>query len=186
MKKIFKIFAAVVGVVALLIVISIIVIYSQKDKIESMAQESMTKARQSEAKIILISLHTMQKMFYADFGTYTSAVLGSDQSDGIEPLRYKFGFANELAPDQQELAQIKTMAPHFDFTKNDLDKLGILPQHEMSKTINFKELAQKHGCEATKTTFKLCAIGYPADNSRLDVWTMDQDRNLVHVQDSLN
>ncbi len=185
MKKFFKIFAALVGIVILLVVITFVAIYSQKDKIEGKVQASLTKVRQSEPKVVLSSLYTMQKMFYAEFGSYTSAVTGLDQPYGIQPVRYKYGFANEIAPEKNRLMQIKATAPHFDPTKTNLDKYGVWPQHEASKSLKFEDLAKAHGCEVSKTTFKLCGIGYPADNSKLDIWTMDQDRNLVHVQDAL-
>ena len=70
---------------------------------------------------------------------------------------------------------------------DDLSKLNSDPSEEKRYKIGFAisgDEFREHcpSCAATKTEFKAVAVGR-IGSGRLDVWTIDQDRNLVNLVD---
>ena len=179
MKKAFKILAILAGVFVVLIIV-VVLIASEFGK---RAQKFQNKALQSEAKILLAGVYIQQKSFFADFNSYTSAVYGADKSFGdIKVSRYKFGFAKPV-PLENEINLLVTKAgTPVDITAINSDKLNLVPSYENSVQLEFEKLAEKYGCFVEKEKFKACAIGYLGLEDKLDVWTIDQDKNVVNVE----
>ena len=72
----------------------------------------------------------------------------------------------------------------------DLGKLGIDTSHTKRYQIGFASSGPDFAkycpeCKADTKTFKAVAIGKIGPKEKLDVWTVDQDRNLVHVIDGI-
>ncbi len=40
-------------------------------------------------------------------------------------------------------------------------------------------------CFGTKESFKMVAVGNLDEDEEMDVWTIDQNKNLIHVTDDL-
>lgn len=181
MKKALKI----LGILAALVVIIFgVMVYVgvQAGKHRNAYQAKFT---QTEAKTILLQVFISQKSFWAEYGVYTSSIMGGDRSTPIQLSRYKFGFTNVLVPDEKIKKTIVVGVPEFDPTKIDSDSLGLKPTHPDIPKIEFQKIAADYGCVATETTFKACAVGYPGDDGKVDVWTIQDDKMIVNVKSAI-
>lgn len=182
MKLILKIIGVIVG----LIVIGVIGLVIFGGKALKQQKKFQDKALQTEAKINLSMAYINQKSFWAEFGVYTSAILGESPALPDNSISsYKIGFAKPTELEASVSVQVKQMHPSFDPGLYSSDKLGVLPVNERSKSIDFDALAAQHGCVAEADKFKICAIGYAGSSENLDIWTIDQNKNLVNVVDGL-
>lgn len=125
------------------------------------------KAKQAEVAANLASLHTAMQAYFIEHGKYTT-VLNGEGGIGWKPDGYNGGGKNEKfyytygfnVPGAQE-------GVHF-FT-------GKL---ETSK----ESLGQS---TAEQTHFLVKATGDLSGNGKVDVWSIDETRNLVHETDGL-
>tara|TARA_B110001454_G_scaffold219202_1_gene252068 strand:- start:168914 stop:169462 length:549 start_codon:yes stop_codon:yes gene_type:complete len=143
------------------------------------------KALQAEAKMILLQIFISQKSFWAEHGVYTSSVLGGGKSTPIQLSRYKFGFTQVLQPDEKIRNSILNSFPEFDPTKIDSNSLGLRPAKEDIPDIDFQKIATGYGCVATAKSFKACVVGYPGDDGRVDIWTIDENKTIVNVKSAI-
>lgn len=106
-------------------------------------------------------------------------------------------FARYQAKAQQSEAKIsltallageKAWRAEYATYTSELDRLGLDPASLTRYKIGFAstdpELAEHcPGCVAGKDTFKAVAVGRIGSDQRLDVWTIDQDRQLINLVD---
>lgn len=145
-------------------------------------QRFKAKASQSEAKALLSMAYSGEKGFIAEWAVATTDLeaMGVAFDEGAK-ARYHIGFA------QPAVAQWDTIGiegPH-DPSKSDTEKLGRRLDTDLGAP--FAELAAKYcpDCTAVGESFKIVAIGNVDSDPDLDVWTIDQDRQLLHVEDDL-
>ncbi|OYZ20979.1 MAG: hypothetical protein B7Y39_09835 [Bdellovibrio sp. 28-41-41] len=143
------------------------------------------KVTQIEAKTVLLQVFISQRSFWAEFGIYTSSVMGGGSSTPVQLSRYKFGFTKVLETDEKIKKAILVSFPEFDPTKIDSDSLGLKPMHPNIPDIGFQKIASEYGCVATATTFKACAVGYPGDDGKVDVWTIQDNKQIVNVKSAI-
>lgn len=120
------------------------------------------KAQQASAKMALAAFYTAQIAFHAEWEKYSADFHGVGYS--LQPSPYSIGF----------------------FTPQDSSIAVALLQPGMTIQ-QFSGLAKSNcsGCLLTPTSFKAVAIGYIGVKS-LDVWTIDQDKNLVNTINAIS
>jgi hypothetical protein len=72
-------------------------------------------------------------------------------------------------------ADLKAFQSEHDFYSTDLKALNI----EGLDKLNYKA-----DCTVTNDSFKVVAIGNFDDDAKLDVWTIDDKKNLVNINDT--
>ncbi len=126
------------------------------------------RARQTEAAIMLASLHTAEMSYFAQHGTF-SPILNGEGGIGWKPQGYKGGGSQEdfyytygfNVPGAQE-------GIHY-FT----GKLNT-PKESLGSTI------------ADKQQFSVGAAAHLITKEKIDVWQIDQNRKLNHISDGIN
>ena len=114
------------------------------------------KAKQAEVSINLASLHTAQESYKAEHGAYTSDLTKLNwKPQGNFQYTYGFNVSNAKEGINYVVGQLKA------------------PKESLGK------------CEISKHTFLAKAAGDIAGNNKIDVWQIDQDRNLTQVQNGL-
>lgn len=145
------------------------------------------KAKQSEVRSNLSGLHAAQKAFYADYGYYTSDLVSLGWTPYGAPA-YVYGFAypgpDDLGPNDRKPAD------YDDERKDTVDASLAGASYQTNKMIDTDgnklmstDLPEDSWVERAR--FKAAAIGDVSedDEGRLDEWTIDENRNLVHVTD---
>ncbi len=152
-------------------------------------QQSMTKfqskARQQMSKIMLSSMYTANMATHAEYNFYSTdlATIGFFPEGELDA---KVGFTNPSESLEPQFGQ------EFNPALKDTDALvqsGKAPftYSDRVANISFQEVAQKHcpECTASKEAFKAIAFSNIDDDPTLDVWTIDQDKNMVNVVNDL-
>lgn len=144
------------------------------------------KSLQSEAKVNLSGLYTAEKAFFGEYGFYTSDLVALGwQPDGSP--KYIYGFAY-TGPD--DLGSSDTTPSDYDDMRADtaLSDVASAGGYSMEKmrTSDGEALDDSYLPEdswVSKTEFKAAAVGDITndDDGRLDIWTIDHNRNLVNV-----
>jgi len=125
------------------------------------------KAYQAEVAVNLASLHTAQQTFFAQNGFYTNVLLGENglgwrptgyQESGKSNFHYTYGFN---FPGAQE-------GVHYF-----VGKLGA-PVTSLGST------------NAAKDGFIACAAGDVMGKNAVDVWQIDENRNIKHTQNGVD
>ncbi|MBD3273190.1 prepilin-type N-terminal cleavage/methylation domain-containing protein [Candidatus Dependentiae bacterium] len=115
------------------------------------------KAKQAEVAMNLASLHTAQQAYFAENGTYSKVLNGPD-GIGWQPqgnnFYYTYGF---------NFPGAKEGIHYF------VGKLGA-KKESLGQT------------QADKTGFIVSAAGDVIGKQKIDLWQIDQDRNLKNVQ----
>ncbi len=125
-----------------------------------------SKAKQTEAAIMLASLHTAQKIYWAEHNKYTKKLSGPNSLDW-EPSGYNGGGKNAKF--------YYTYGFYFESAKEGINyftgKLKTDP----------KNLS---GTYSGKNKFKAKAAGNLNNNKKnkkIDIWSVDESRNIKHV-----
>lgn len=119
------------------------------------------KAKQAEVAMNLASLHTAEQAYYAEHGKYSSVLMGPD-GIGWQPqgknFYYTYGFNS---PDAQE-------GIHYF-----VGKLGAKKEHLGNTKVD-------------NQGFLVSAAGDVSGKDKIDLWQMDQDRNLENIQKGID
>lgn len=126
------------------------------------------RAKQAEVSIYLASLHTAQVAYFAQHGEYSSNLSG-EQSLGWKPegylgggkqekFYYTYGFNNT---DSKE--GINYFTGKLGTAKNDLGETFV-----------------------SKDAFTIRAAADLLGNGKLDIWQIDQNRTITHIQNGLD
>ena len=145
------------------------------------------RAKQSEAKTTLSSLYTAEKAFYADYGFYTSDLVALDWQPMGNP-QYVYGFAY-AGPD--ELRRDDRQPEDYDDARQDTLHEDVIAQggFQTAKMVDAEgnalvpeDLPEDSWVE--KDRFKAAAVADLSDDAsgRLDVWTIDDQRNLQQIE----
>ena len=125
------------------------------------------KAKQAEVAMMLASAHTAEQAYFAEHGEYSEVLFG-ENGIGWKPEGYKGGGKQENffytygfnASGAQE-------GKHYFTGKSGVSHDGL------GQTV------------ANKQGFALRAVADLRGNGKLDVWQVDEARNIKHVQDGL-
>lgn len=118
--------------------------------------------------------------FKARTGSFTTDL----NALGIVPktVLYKFGFARASAfgerPEVKDLDALKAAVPALNMKFSPVTQL---------ESIDFPAAVAKHcaECTATETSFKAMAVGNLDADAVLDVWTLDEKGEVLHLVDDL-
>ena len=122
--------------------------------------------------------------FKATYGFYTTDLIAMHLTPKTALSKFGFSYASEPHPEVQNL----------DNTRKDLDAVkAAIPRLEINYSpvtrldaIDFaKATVYCPDCTATATTFRAMAITNLDDDADLDIWTIDQNKKLVHVNNDL-
>lgn len=145
------------------------VVLTLAELINSFKHRYNPRAKQSEAKIQLLSVYSVEAVSKDTYGTYSTCL--KDLGYETPPRGYYIvGFSKNS--DTSFLGKKCTSASY------------VIPETllKASKDISFSDLPNS---TTTKTTFKAFAIGriMNSPDYPLDIWSIDENKNLVHVQD---
>lgn len=80
----------------------------------------------------------------------------------------------------------------FEEYSTDFEKIGVVfenqnPRYEFGFASDANPQFKKYcpDCVVSKDGFKVVAIGNIDEDETLDIWTIDQDKNLIHLQDDM-
>ena len=125
------------------------------------------KAYQAEVAINLASLHTAEQTYFAQHGEYTTVLFGENglgwrpagyQENGKSSFYYTYGFNCSGAQEGVHYFSGKLEAPK--------EALG--------------------NTQATKESFTAMAAGDVMGKGVIDVWQIDNNRNLQHTQNGVD
>ncbi len=174
----------IIGIVlAILVVIAIGIGFMMKPHLEKF----QSKAKQQAGKLTLGSAYVALQAHRAEYGAFTTdlRVMGFGGGMIIQNSTYKFGFTRPLS---LEGSMYKPEGEQI-INSDGLLQAGQISYDPTAKleTVNFEALAQQYcpDCTATAEGFKLIAIGNIDNDSTLDIWTVDQDKNFVKVVDDV-
>ncbi|MCF7799477.1 prepilin-type N-terminal cleavage/methylation domain-containing protein [Candidatus Babeliales bacterium] len=117
------------------------------------------KAKQAEVAINLASLHTAQQSYWAEHGKYTNALSGPDSLNWKPQgnFNYTYGFNFSGAQEGVNFFTGKLKAPKDSLGQTNLTEQGFVA-----------------GAAADIT-----------GKNKMDLWQIDQDRNIEHKQNGL-
>jgi prepilin-type N-terminal cleavage/methylation domain-containing protein len=126
------------------------------------------RARQTEAAILLASLHTAEHAYFAQHGRYSTQLAG-DGGIGWKPEGYKGGGSNE--------SFYYTYGFNFSGAQE-----GV---HYFTGKLNTSKDALGT-TNADEQSFTAGAAGALKDPSKPDVWQIDQSKTIKQMQDGVN
>lgn len=137
----------------------------------------LSKVKQAEAKIRLSALYTAEKAFYAEYGSYSTDLVSiGAYVDDKEPI-YICGFARPY------LGKITGISDHDPSRINESN----LPRVNGNISLLKNVLANDFPSDTTATqhSFKVACIGRLSPGAKLDIWTIDDKKDLVNTQSGL-
>ena len=157
-------------------------------KFGTFSRSGKCRTRQSEAKIFLSGLWIAEKSFFGEYGYYTTDLVALQWVPDGAPW-YAYGFTNASARTSDP--RLSSLDPTRRTTADPRVTDSLFTKVRMVTRATERPLAQDDFARlaptttATETGFLAVAIGDVDDDSgsdeRLDVWTIDQDKNLVNV-----
>lgn len=132
--------------------------------------KGQTKARQSEAKIALASTFGAQKAYFSQHGRYSPRFYGT----GYAPEGQRRNYAVRIVPHCGEAADAGFPTLESRFAK------GREPEIEEY----FRKL-EKAPCRDVLSGFEAYAVGVIREGGPLDVWKIDEQKNLVMVSSGM-
>jgi len=126
----------------------------------------LAKAKQTEVAINLASLHAAEQLYFAEHGEYSPVLQGENgidwqpggyKNDKDKNFYYTYGFHASGAQEGTNYFQGKLNSPS-------------------------RHLIKTH---AGKNGFLAAAACDLRGKAKLDIWTIDENRNIKHVQDGL-
>lgn len=118
----------------------------------------LAKAKQAEVSINLASLHSAQQLYFAEHGEYSSDLSKIGWKPASNNHFYTYGFNTPNARKGKQFFIGKLKASSEDLKSSNLEG----------------------------KTFVACAAGDIAGNGKLDVWSIDETRNITHIQNGLD
>jgi prepilin-type N-terminal cleavage/methylation domain-containing protein len=125
----------------------------------------LAKAKRAEAYVNLSAIYAAEKAYWAEHGTYTTALNGED-SIGWQPEGYSGGGKKEKFYYTYGSAQGAEGKNHF------TGKLETSPSN-------------LHAAKADKNGFLIAAAADIMGNGKIDILTVDQFNNITVLQDGL-
>jgi hypothetical protein len=150
------------------------------------------KARTSEAKVNLAGLYTAETAFHEEYGSYSTDLISVNwQPDGAPIYLYGFASAGPLPV----TAELKAQLPAVDPSRRATDNVHVIrgsgtgPAYDTSRMhtngsgFPLTAAALPPATFAGKDEFLAGAVGDDDSDPTLDIWTIDQNKNLIHVVD---
>jgi hypothetical protein len=159
----------------------------------------LTKAQEirSSMKVSLAALYAAQKAFYSEFGRYSTDFHALGYSPGGENMQYKTGFLRAYLPKQGRSPSEATQGPVLSHDDLDADLrrksssgsagakgLSFAPGMEY---VRLEQAAGfcRDGCTASETGFEILSVANLDQDPDLDVWVINENKEMLHVQDDL-
>ncbi len=143
--------------------------------------------RRSEVKRVLSSVFTANASYFAEYNRYTTdlTAAGYMPQEGLLPA--KFGFLSAYEPRGGREDNENPVRFSSDIFLNLQDEEGE-PLYKLdahSKDVDLSRYAKycRDGCTASDTRFEVIAAFNLDEDDTLDVWIMDNNKELRHVVD---
>lgn len=177
-------------VIEMLVVVAILGVVATMAAVNS--SRTSSKSKQSQIKALLAGIYSSEKVFYAEYNTYTPYMsdLNFFSTSGFYELYYEVGFL-PIGPNPTD-SQDVTWANGVDVTLRDsasitLSNYCVAPKCRYVQaggvalpTVNATLCAD---CTSRRTTFKIVGSGFLHFPTTDDRWTMDHTKTLTHVQE---
>lgn len=140
------------------------------------------RARQAEAKIVLLKFYEHQKglkeSMYQSYSYDLPRALKNFSPHSN--YQYIFGVMKNCA--RKYLAKRKVRSDSFDLYTNSYKNLRVRPK---ANILNYFETGSASDCYDPKHGYEAYAVSVldPANPTHLDVWKIDQDKKITHVMD---
>lgn len=188
MKKITKRFGFTV--VEMLVALAILGVIVTMASVKS--SRSSAKSKQSQIKALLAGIYTTEKVFFAEYNTYTPYMsdLNFFSTSGFYELYYDIGFLpiGVTATDSLDV----TWANGVDTTLRDSASVTLsgycaAPKCHYVQTGGVALPTIDSGlcsdCTSRRATFKIVGAGFIQFQTTEDRWTMDHTKTLTHEQE---
>jgi hypothetical protein len=131
-----------------------------------------------EAKLTLSTLFTAQMLIKAEHDFYASDLQHGDLTPSS--TRYSYGYVQASPPNEQTQAIGIDPQRHFHLSELSKSRDEADPETLLAR---MRELCPD--CVVTESGFKAFAFANLDGDADWDVWTIDQDKKLQHVQNDL-
>lgn len=136
------------------------------------------KANQQEAKIALAQAYHAQKEHYSEFSKYSFSILPGKDVEAPSKANYIIGIPFACA----KLLGIPESKAYYENSKN----MSAEFEAHRSVAIEFLRNAQQPSeCADWATKFEVFAVGYFKDGRALDVWRIDETKELRNLHSGL-
>ncbi len=151
----------------------------------------LASLRRSSAKATLSAMYSALMSFHAEHGRYTTDLYAAGfslNSSNIKPL--KTGFIYEMNKNDQSDIGLKEntsrMNTDFFVSLAASDQKNPVAYTEEAEKINFKDFEKfcRNKCSADENSFEIISI-IPFDDDHVDVWIMNERKEMIQVQDGL-
>jgi hypothetical protein len=149
------------------------------------------KTLRQQAKATLSGFYSSQRAFYSEFHRYTTDLKAAGWTPNSGAMNYKLGFLVEGSLPASAEADRSMEDPRRMSTDN-FDGEDYTNQERFTYSreiagVTLQEYAQycKSGCTADSETFEIMLILPLGDYRHIDVWLINEKKELRHVRDGL-
>ncbi|MBY0313978.1 MAG: hypothetical protein K2Q26_00535 [Bdellovibrionales bacterium] len=163
-------------------------------KTEEPEPEDVKRAR-TLAKMTLSSMYTAQKAYHSEFGRYTTDLKMAGWMPAEKEIVYKAGFVKAYWADPESEFEIDEEDPRFmdsdtfaGFTvpsevPNEPPSFYSVSEKVKSSRLGDYQQHCKNGCTAGPDHFEILLVMPLQDEKHVDVWLINNKKELVLVQD---
>lgn len=141
-----------------------------------------SRARQAEAKIVLLKFYAHQKDLKDSAYQSYSYDLPRALKNFTPHTNYQYIFGVMKNCSRKFLAKRKVRSDSFDLFPASYKNLRVRPK---ANILNYFETGKASDCYDPKHGYEAYAVSVldPANPTHLDVWKIDQDKKIIHVLD---
>jgi hypothetical protein len=129
----------------------------------------------SEAKIGLAASYAAEKSYYSEWAEYAESFSKINYAPEGRRRFYAIGFPTNCV-EKEKIPAKKGIIPMQNST--------FVGNREQEIMQYFRSVRATHDCVDPKIGFEIYAVGMIQKDGLLDVWKIDQNKNMVHVQDA--
>lgn len=140
------------------------------------------RSKQSEAKTNLSGMFTAEKAFFGEYDSYSTDLESINWMPDGTPL-YLYGFA---APSSDYETELRAFIPSYDPSRASTDHPGVIgspARFGTSRMVaqNLTRSLLPPDALVARMSFTAGAVGNIDGDATLDVWTMDETKQLTNV-----
>jgi hypothetical protein len=161
------------------------------DSLPPVATPDEIKALRQQAKAALSGFYSSQRAFHMEFNRYTTDLKAAGWTPSAGAMNYKLGFLAEAALPPQTETDGSLEDPRRkstdDFDGEDYTNQERFQYSREAEGLTLQEFAHycKRGCTADAETFEIMLILPLGDNRHVDVWLINEKKELVQARDGV-
>ncbi len=147
------------------------------------------KTLRQQAKGVLSSFYASQRAFHMEFNRYTTDLKAVGWSPNSGNMNYKLGFLSETKAQpttetDRSFEDTRRMSTD-DFDGEDYTNIERFIYSREVAGLTLQEFARycRKGCTSDQETFEIMLVLPLGDNRHVDVWLINEKKELVHVRD---